>query len=128
MLASNTFLSLQDVAIFSFPGNGFQTGGDQHHVELVNCRITYPPNSHRSITLTGGGFMLDQSHGFIKLENCDFGYSGAPHGEPQALHNAGRLAWGSGLRGEAPEYTGLDVIIVRDGKIAALYVFLDSMP
>ena len=52
-----------------------------------------------------------------------------PHGEPQALQNAaGRLAWGSGPRGEAPEYTGLDVIIVRDGKIAALYVFLDSMP
>jgi hypothetical protein len=25
-------------------------------------------------------------------------------------------------------YTGLDVIIVRDDKIAALYVFLDSMP
>src|SRR3982074_2595140 len=49
-------------------------------------------------------------------------------GDPQALHNAGRLAWGSGPRGEAPDYTGLDVIIVRDGKIAALYVFLDSMP
>ena len=27
-----------------------------------------------------------------------------------------------------PDYTGLDVIIVRDAKIAALYVFLDSMP
>jgi hypothetical protein len=27
-----------------------------------------------------------------------------------------------------PDYTGLDVIIVRDDKIAALYVFLDSMP
>jgi hypothetical protein len=51
-----------------------------------------------------------------------------PHGEPQALHDAGRLAWGSGPHGEAPAYTGTDVIIVRDGKIAALYVFLDSMP
>ena len=51
-----------------------------------------------------------------------------PHGEPQALHNAGRLAWGSGPRGEKPDYTGLDVIIVRGDKIAALYVFLDSMP
>jgi hypothetical protein len=51
-----------------------------------------------------------------------------PHGEPQALHNAGRLAWGSGPRGEAPDYTGLDVIVVRDDKIAVLYVFLDSMP
>jgi hypothetical protein len=27
-----------------------------------------------------------------------------------------------------PDYTGMDVIIVRGGKIAALYVFLDSMP
>ncbi len=50
----------------------------------------------------------------------------------QALHNAGRLAWESGPRGEKPDSTGLDVIIVRDDKIAALYmfldVFLDSMP
>jgi hypothetical protein len=30
--------------------------------------------------------------------------------------------------GEKPDYTGLDVIIVRGDKIAALYVFLDSMP
>ena len=29
---------------------------------------------------------------------------------------------------EKARYTGLDVIIVRDDKIAALYVFLDSMP
>lgn len=28
---------------------------------------------------------------------------------------------------EAPDYTGLDVIVVREGKIAALYVFLDSI-
>ena len=31
-------------------------------------------------------------------------------------------------RGEKPDYTGLDVIIVRDAKIAALYVFLDPSP
>jgi hypothetical protein len=40
----------------------------------------------------------------------------------------GSIAWGSGPAGEPPRYTGLDVIIVRDGKIAALYVFLDSLP
>jgi hypothetical protein len=27
---------------------------------------------------------------------------------------------GSGARGETPDYTGMDVIIVRDDKIAAL--------
>jgi hypothetical protein len=34
----------------------------------------------------------------------------------------------SGPAGEPPRYTGLDVIIARDGKIAALYVFLNSPP
>jgi len=48
-----------------------------------------------------------------------------PHGEAQALHNGGILAWSSGPKSEAPDYTGLDVVIVRDGKIAALYVFLN---
>jgi hypothetical protein len=33
----------------------------------------------------------------------------------QALHNSGILAWGSRPKGEAPDYPGLDVIIVRDG-------------
>jgi hypothetical protein len=35
------------------------------------------------------------------------------------------LRGGSGPLGENPNYTGLDVIIVHDDKIAALYVFLD---
>src|SRR5258706_1271047 len=48
--------------------------------------------------------------------------------KPQSLHNAGRMAWGSGPPGEPPLQTGWDVIIVRDGKIASLYVFLDAMP
>jgi hypothetical protein len=34
----------------------------------------------------------------------------------------------SGPRGEAPEYMGVDVAIIRDGRIEALYVFLDSAP
>jgi len=51
-----------------------------------------------------------------------------PHGAPQVLHNSGRLAWGSGPKGETPLYTGVDFVIARDGKIAALYVYLDSTP
>src|SRR3954447_9507182 len=69
---------------------------------------------------------LDKFAGDLRATHPHFVYTS--HGEAQALHNAGRLAWGSGPRGEAPEYTGMDVIIVRDGKIAALYVFLDSIP
>ena len=55
-------------------------------------------------------------------------YVYTPHGAAQVLHNSGRLAWGSGPKGEAPQYTGVDFIIARDGKIAALYVYLDSSP
>jgi hypothetical protein len=41
-----------------------------------------------------------------------------------------RDAWrgARGRKGETPAYTGVDFIIARDGKIAALYVFLDSPP
>jgi hypothetical protein len=73
-----------------------------------------------------GHAALDKFAGELRATHPDFVYT--PHGEPQALHNAGRLAWGSGSPGEKPDYTGLDVIIVRGDKIAALYVFLDSMP
>src|SRR5690349_12597987 len=69
---------------------------------------------------------LDKFAGDLRATHPHFAYT--PHGAPQALHNAGRLAWGSGPRGEAPDYTGMDVIIVRDDKISALYVFLDSQP
>jgi hypothetical protein len=69
---------------------------------------------------------LDKFAGDLRATHPHFAY--APRGEPQALHSAGRLAWGSGPRGERPDYTGLDVIIVRGDKIAALYVFFDSMP
>ena len=85
-----------------------------------DCVLYVPPGKFV------GREVLDKFAGDLRATHPHFAYT--PHGEPQALHNAGRLAWGSGPRGEAPAYTGLDVIIVRDGKIAALYVFLDSMP
>ena len=69
---------------------------------------------------------LDKFAGGLRAMHPHFAYT--PHGAPQALHNAGRLAWGSGPHGEKAEVTGLDVIITRDDKIAALYVFVDSMP
>jgi len=51
------------------------------------------------------------------------------HAAQQApvLHNAD--AWpGVQAAGRAALQTGWDVIIVRDGKIARSYVFLDAMP
>ena len=48
--------------------------------------------------------------------------------EPKLHAETQRLAWGSGPNGETPVYTGVDFIIVRGGKIAALYVYLDAPP
>jgi len=58
---------------------------------------------------------LDKFAGDLRATHPHFAYT--PRGEPQALHNAGRLAWGSGPRGERPDYTGLDVIIVRGTQL-----------
>jgi hypothetical protein len=66
---------------------------------------------------------VDKFAGELRATHPHFVYT--PHGEPQTLHDAGILAWGSGPKGEPPEYTGLDVIVVRENKIAALYVFLN---
>jgi hypothetical protein len=85
-----------------------------------DCVLEVPPG------VFVGRDALDKFAGDLRAAHPQFVYT--PHGEPQALHNAGRLAWGSGPRGEEPDYTGLDVISVRGDKIAVLYVFLDSMP
>jgi hypothetical protein len=71
-----------------------------------------------------GHVALDRVAGELRASHPNFVYT--PHRRPQAVQDGGRLVWGSGPPGEPPHYTGLDVIIVRDGKIAALYVFLDS--
>ena len=84
------------------------------------CVLYAPPG-----TLVGHD-ALDKFAGDLRATHPRFVYT--PHGAPQALHNSGRLAWGSGPKGETPAYTGVDFIIVRDDKIAALYVYLDSPP
>jgi hypothetical protein len=48
--------------------------------------------------------------------------------EPEELGNGGRIQWISGRPGEAPAYAGTDFIIVRDGRIAAVYLFFDKLP
>ena len=85
-----------------------------------DCVLYVPP------AIFVGHDALDKFAGDLRATHPHFAY--APHAAPQALHNGGRLKWGSGPRGGVPAYTGEDVIIVRDEKIAALYVFLDSPP
>ena len=69
---------------------------------------------------------LDKFAGDLRSMHPHYVYT--PSGEPQVLHDSARLAWGSGPRGEPPRYTGEDFILVRNGKIAVLYIYLDSPP
>jgi hypothetical protein len=85
-----------------------------------DCEVYVPPG------IFVGHDALDKLAGDLRATHPHFVYT--PHGEPQVLHNSARLAWGSGPKGETPAYTGIDFTIVRDGKIAELYVYLDSSP
>jgi hypothetical protein len=85
-----------------------------------DCVLCVPPGTFV------GHDALDKFAGDLRATHPHYVYT--PHGAPQVLHNSGRLAWGSGPKGEAPRYTGVDFIIARDGKIAALYVYLDLPP
>jgi len=77
-----------------------------------DCVLCVPPGTFV------GHDALDKFAGELRATHPHYVYT--PHGAPQVLHNSGRLAWGSGPKGEAPQYTGVDFIIARDGKIAAL--------
>ena len=69
---------------------------------------------------------IDRIAGAIRATHPDFQYT--PTDQPEELHNAGRIRWVSGRPGETPAYAGTDFIIVRDGRIAALYLFFDKLP
>ena len=69
---------------------------------------------------------IDRIAGTIKATHPDFQYQTIA--EPEELGNGGRVPWVSGRPGELPTYAGTDFIIARDGRIAAIYLFLDKEP
>jgi hypothetical protein len=44
---------------------------------------------------------------------------------PQSIDGVGRLAWASGPTDAPHKITGMDIVVVREERIAALYTFLD---
>lgn len=78
----------------------------------------------------GGAFRgrdeIDKVAGAIKATHPDFKYQ--PIAPPEEIGNGGRVRWVSGSPGKPPAYAGTDFAIVRDGKIAAVYLFFDALP
>jgi hypothetical protein len=64
--------------------------------------------------------------GVLKAGHPDYRYQ--PIAAPEELGNGGRVRWVSGRPGHAPSYAGTDFIIARDGRIAAVYRFFDTIP
>ena len=69
---------------------------------------------------------IDRVAGAIRATHPDFRYQ--PIGGPEEVGDAGRIRWVEGQPGEAPAHAGTDVIIARDGRIAAVYLFFDELP
>ena len=84
--------------------------------------VFYDPNSgaHR------GRDEIERVASAIKATHPDFRYQTIA--EPEELGDGGRVPWVSGRPGEAPAYAGTDFVIVREGRIAALYLFFDKQP
>jgi hypothetical protein len=83
-----------------------------------DCALHVPPGVMR------GREAIAAFAGKLRAGHPDFVYT--PIGDPQMLPGAGRLAWGSGPSGEPAHYTGWDVAIAENGRIATLVVFLDG--
>jgi hypothetical protein len=53
------------------------------------------------------------------------GYVFSARGPGQSIHGVGRLPWSYGPPDDPQRMTGTDVGVVKDGKLTALYVFID---
>jgi hypothetical protein len=84
--------------------------------------VFYEPNGG----VYRGRDAIDRVAGEVKATHPDFRYE--PIADPEELGNGGRIRWVEGRPGEAPATAGTDFIIAQDGRIAAVYLFLDKLP
>jgi hypothetical protein len=84
--------------------------------------VFYDPNGG----IYRGRDEIDHIAGVIKATHPDFVYQ--PISPPEELGDGCRVRWVSGSPGKPPAYAGTDFIIVRDGKITAIYLFFDELP
>lgn len=84
--------------------------------------VFYDPNRG----LFRGRDEIDRIAGAIRAAHPDFKYQ--PLSPPEERGDAGRVRWVSGTPGKPPAYAGTDFIVARSGRIAAVYLFFDSLP
>jgi hypothetical protein len=67
---------------------------------------------------------IERIAGVTKATHPDFRYQ--PLSPPEVMGDGGRVRWASDSPAKPPAYAGTDFIIIRDGKIAAVYLFFDE--
>lgn len=75
-LHNNQHMRIANVVIYSAPGSGFVSTGDQHYWTIEHCRIMKRPGTTRCISVTADGCHVSNSKGYFIMENCDFSYNG----------------------------------------------------
>src|SRR5260370_7780846 len=85
-----------------------------------DCVVYVPPGA-----ITGHD-AINNFAGDLRATHPHFVYT--PTREPQSLHNAVRLNWGSGPRSDAFDYTAEDFAIFPHATTAPLYPLLSPPP
>lgn len=80
------------------------------------------PHGHH----TGHSGVESAASGLLAMVPADFRFS--QRTPPQVLQDSGRIEWAFGPPDSPQKITGTDFVIVRDGRIAAMYTFLDPLP
>ncbi len=87
---------------------------------LEDCVFYAPTGVYR------GRDEIDRVAGAVREMHPDFQYQ--PIQPPETLGDSGRIRWVSGPPDGPAVYAGTDFILVRDGRIAAIYLFFDQLP
>ena len=69
-------VTLDGVTVYSVPGIGYVVSNDTNHWQLLNCKIIPRPGANRPLSTAADGYHIQQSRGFMKLENCEFAFCG----------------------------------------------------
>ena len=72
----------------------------------------------------GQAAISDQVGRILDASPPGFAYSLV--GPAEVIHDVGRLRWQSGPAGGPPVVSGMDVAVFANGKIKALYTFIDA--
>lgn len=150
-LTSNHDLLLDQVTIYSMPGMGWVSSGEQDHWGLRRCRIVPRPGTRRPMTTAADGFHSYESQGFLSLEECEISHcgddcvnihdncgSGVTRVDDHNLFAPDTTNWRARFRpGDrvelcGPNYAPLGfaselTAVKRDGKAATL-TFSDTLP